>query len=133
MKIVKYAFILPHRKPNYVGYIDLTEIKTCYMPNFYPDIYEYLETVHNQKSVSAKDLDEMVLKIRAQTGLSRDICSEIVKYFFQEMRNTMLRGDQVVLRGLGKLYIASPRAGSRRKIFTKFEPYNKLLRKVDGT
>ncbi len=101
------------------------------MPNFYPDIHEYLEGIQNKKSVSAKDLGEMVLKVRAQTGLSREICSEIVKYFFQEMRNAMLRGDQVTLRGLGKLYIASPRTGSRKKIFPKFDPYNKLLSKTN--
>ena len=100
-------------------------------PDFFPDIHEYLETVQNKKAVSAKDLDEMVLKVRAQTGLSHDICSEIVKYFFQEMRNAMLRGDQVTLRGLGKMYIASPRTGSRKKIFPKFEPYDKLLSKVN--
>lgn len=100
-------------------------------PDFYPDIHEYLETVENKKSVSAKGLEEMVLKVRAQTGLSQDICLEIVKYFFQEMRNAMLRGDQVTLRGLGKMYIASPRTGSKRKIFPKFEPYDKLLSKVN--
>ena len=101
------------------------------MPKFYPDIHEYLETIQNKKSVSAKDLDDMVLHVRAKTGLSREICSEIVGYFFQEMRNTMLRGDQVTLRGLGKLYIVSPRTGSKRKVFTKFEPYNKLLNKIN--
>jgi len=101
------------------------------MPEFYPDIYEYLEGVHNKKSVLAKDLDEMILKVRSQTGLPRHICSEIVKHCFQEMRNAMLRGEQVTLRGLGKLYIVSPRTGSRRKIFPKFEPYNKLLNKVN--
>lgn len=100
-------------------------------PDFFPDIHEYLETVHSKKSVSSKDLDEMALKVRAQTGLSRDICLEIIKYFFQEIRNAMLRGDQVTLRGFGKMYIASPRTGSRKKIFPKFEPYDKLLSKIN--
>ena len=100
------------------------------MVDFYPDIHEYLETAQ-RGAVSAKDLDEMVLKVRAHTGLSCEICLEIVEYFFQEMRSAMLRGDQVVLRGFGKLYIASPKTGSKRKIFPKFEPYNRLLSKVN--
>jgi len=101
------------------------------MPEFYPDIHEYLEGVQNKKSVSAKDLDEMTLRVRAHTGLPREICSEIVKHCFQEMRNAMLRGERVTLRGLGKLYIASPRTGSRKKIFPKFEPFDRLLSKVN--
>ena len=101
------------------------------MVSFYPDIHEYLEGVQNKKSVTVKDLDEMVLKVRAETGLPRELCSEIVKHCFQEMRNDMLRGEQVTLRGLGRLYIASPKTGSKKKVFPKFEPYDKLLRKIN--
>jgi len=101
------------------------------MPEFYPDIHEYLEGVQDKKSISIQNMDEMVLKVRAETGLPQDICSEIVKHYFQEMRNAMLRGDQVTIRGLGRLSIASPRAGSKRKVFSKFEPFDKLLSKVN--
>jgi len=94
---------------------------------FYPDIHEYLETVENRKSVSAKGLEETALKVRAATGLDNDVSSDIVKHFYQEIRNSMLRGDAVVLRGLGKFFISSPRSGNKAKVFPKFEPYDNLL------
>ena len=101
------------------------------MPNFYPDIYKYLETLQNKKSVSTKDFDDMILRVRAYTGFDREVCADIVKYFFQEMRHVMLRGDQVVLRGFGKLHIVSPRTGGKRKIFPKFTPSKKILNKIN--
>lgn len=98
------------------------------MAEFYPDIYQYLETLQNSKSVSIKGLDDIVAKVRAQTGLSQETCAEIVRLFFQEMRNSMLRGDIVTIRGLGKLYINAPVNGSKKKVFPKFAPYGKLLK-----
>jgi nucleoid DNA-binding protein len=97
------------------------------MPDFYPDIYEYLETQRNSRSVTSKDLDSTVYKVRANTGLTYETSSEVVNRFFEEMRNVMLRGEAVTLRRFGKLYIVSPRNGSKTQTFAKFEASDKLL------
>ena len=34
------------------------------LDNLLPDIYDYLETANNSKTVSAKGLDDIVLKVR---------------------------------------------------------------------
>lgn len=95
------------------------------MPDFYPDIYEHLELSDNSKSVSTKGLDELILIVRASTGLNYDVCLTLVKYFFQEIMNGMLRGDKITLKGLGKFYIASPLTGNRN-IIPRFIPYKSL-------
>jgi len=96
------------------------------MPDFYPDIEEYLESTTNKKSVSSKGLEELVFKVRAATGLDYDVAQQLVRHFFQEIRNAMLRGDIVVLRGLGKFFVSSPLHGNKEHIFPKFEPYKSL-------
>ena len=101
------------------------------MPDFYPDIHEYLESVENSRSVSAKGLEEIIFKVRASTGLSYDVSAALVKHFFQEVMNGMLRGDIVTLKGLGKFYVSSPKTGNKTVIFPKFEPYHKLVKELN--
>ncbi len=101
------------------------------MPDFYPDIHHYLESVENSRSVSAKGLEEIIFKVRASTGLSYDVSSSLVKHFFQEVMNGMLRGDIVTLKGLGKFYVSSPKTGNKSTIFPKFEPYHRLVEELN--
>lgn len=101
------------------------------MPNFYPDIEEYLESTTNKKSVSSKGLDELVYRVRAATGLDYDIAQQIVRLYFQEIRNAMLRGDVVALKGLGKFFVSSPLHGNEERIFPKFEPYKSLADRLN--
>lgn len=102
------------------------------MIDFYPDIYEYLDSTDNTRSVSSKDLDELIYKVRAATGLDYDIASNLVRYFFQEIRNSMLKGDIVTLRGLGKFMVSSPiNTGNKQNIFAKFEPYKQFSEKLN--
>lgn len=82
-----------------------------------PDIEEYLETVNENAPVSPKGLDELLYKIRASTGLSKDTCSILITLFFQEIRNQILRGNSVSIKRLGKFLISK----NKRKIFPKFK------------
>lgn len=102
------------------------------MPDFYPDIDEYLDCYDNAKSVSTKGLDEIIYKVRAFTGLDYDVCARIVKLYFQEIRNAMLRGDVVVVKGLGKFFVSSPLHGNKEYIFPKFELYKEFSKKLNG-
>lgn len=95
------------------------------MPEFYPGINEYLENTENAKSVKSKDLEELIFKIRAYTGLEYDIALKIVVLYFQEIRNAMLRQDSVILADLGKFYI------SKKKFTPKFKPSKNIICKLN--
>jgi nucleoid DNA-binding protein len=102
------------------------------VPEFYPDIHDYLENADNSKSVKINHLDDIVLKVRAHTGLSEEAANIVVKRFFQEIRNAMLRGEIVIFRGFGKFFVLSPKVtNSKRKILPKFKPHPQLLMKVN--
>jgi len=103
------------------------------MSNLYEDIFEYLESANNSRSVNLKGLDELVYKVHASTDLSKEASAIVVKLFFQEIRNIMLRGECVVLRDVGKFYISSPKcSGNKKQIFPKFKPYQKLITRINN-
>ena len=85
-----------------------------------PNIDEYLENVDTVRSVSSKGLEELVFKVRAKTGLDIEVCEAIVAGFFQEIRNTILRGDIVKINGLGRFFVAGPCSGNKERVFPKF-------------
>ena len=102
------------------------------MPEFYPDIHDYLESVENSKSVNVKGFEELIYKIRAHTGLSFEASSLVLKHFFQDIRNAMLRGDIIALSGFGKFFISSPKnTNNKNKVFAKFKPYPQLSNKLN--
>ena len=101
------------------------------MPDFYPDLEEYLSSKENSKSVTTKGLESFIYKVRAHTGLDYDVANKIVRLYFQEIRNAMLRGDIVVIKGLGKFYISSPLHGNVKQIFPKFETFKQLSEKLN--
>lgn len=97
-----------------------------------PDIHEYLETADTRKAVSSKGLEEMVYRICSRTGLDKAIAATIVSMFFHEIRNSMLRGDEVALRGLGKFLVSSPRnTQNKKRVFAKFKTYRKFKKKLN--
>ncbi len=100
--------------------------------DFLPDIEEYLENVNNSKAVSSKGLEEVALRVRARTGLDIRICRTIIGSLFGEIRNAMLRGDIVKIRGLGKFFMSSPLYSSNKeRVFPKFKPYKKLIKRMN--
>ena len=102
-------------------------------PKLLPDIHEYLETADTSKAVSARGLEDLVMKIRAKTALPPEICSALVANFFQEIRNSMLRGDIVCIRGLGQFLISSPQTRSNKKrVFAKFKAYRSLKKGMNA-
>lgn len=97
---------------------------------FYPDIDEYLAT--NTRSITSLGLEEFILRVRARTGVDEKIAAEITKIFFEEIRSSMLRGDIVTIRGLGKFSISSPKnKTSKKKTFASFKPYKKLIGRLN--
>lgn len=104
------------------------------LPKFFPGIDEYLLSIDNKKSVTAKGLEEFIATVQVKTGLNKQISTMIVKYFFHEIRSSMLRGNTVAIRGLGKFYISNPRYSKyKERVFPTFKPYKQLVRKLNDS
>jgi len=65
-----------------------------------PGITEYLESVDDNISVTSAGLEELVAKVQASTGLNEESSAIIVKLFFQEIRNQILKSNTIMLKGL---------------------------------
>ncbi|HVI41602.1 MAG TPA: HU family DNA-binding protein [Anaerovoracaceae bacterium] len=100
---------------------------------FLPDISQYLEQLESTKSVTAKGLEEIIYRMHASTGISKEACMIVIKIYFQEIRSAILRGDKVVLAGLGKFILASPKnSGNKKRVFPKFKPYKTLIKRMNN-
>jgi len=95
-------------------------------PNLLPDIDDHLERVDDNLPVELKNLDELLFTVRASTGLPIDSVKIIVRAFFQEIRNQVLKGNIIKLKALGRMFVAGPKTGNKRKIFIKFKPSKTL-------
>ena len=105
---------------------------TSELENFLPGIEEYLETANNKKSVSSKGLEEIICQIQIKTGLDYKTSASVLEMFFQEIRNSMLRGEIVTIRSLGKFFVSSPlSSNNKRRVFPVFKPYKKLIKKLN--
>jgi nucleoid DNA-binding protein len=99
--------------------------------NLLPDIDEYLDSIDNGVPVSILGLEDIVKTITAQTALTEEQSKVVLRLFFQEIRNSILRGDRVCLSKLGNFHVAGPATtGNKRKVFAKFTPSKKLLEKM---
>lgn len=104
------------------------------LENLLPGIEEYLENVDNKKSVSSKNLEEFIIQVQVKTGLNKHTSTAIVKAFFNEIRNSMLRGDVVALKELGKFFVSSPlNSKNKERVFPVFKPYKKMIRKLNDS
>jgi nucleoid DNA-binding protein len=93
-----------------------------------PGITEYLESVDDNIPVTSAGLEELVAKVRASTGLNEESSAIIIKLFFQEIRNQILKSNTVMLKGLGKFFMSSPKINNnKKKIFPKFKPFKELI------
>jgi nucleoid DNA-binding protein len=101
------------------------------MPKFLPNIDDYLEQNSYGSPVSVEGLEKLIYKIVVHTGLKYETCEFIVKYFFNEIRNSMLRGEIVNINKIGKLFIRCPKNGTGKKyISTVIKLTKKLSNKI---
>lgn len=106
--------------------------KTEQGSKYYQGIDTHLEQINNERSISINGLDELIVKIKAKTGLSLEESEIVVRWFFQEIRNSMLRGDIVILAELGKFFISSPKTSKNKiRIFPKFKLFKKVIKKIN--
>lgn len=100
---------------------------------FYPDIDDYLGKVSNHQAVTTQGLEDLIKRVESFTGLSSEAATIVVRTYFQEIRNAVLKGEEVLLTGIGKLYINSPSVSKNKKAVTlKFVMNKGLKNKLNG-
>lgn len=94
-----------------------------------PDIEEYLKSVDDNIPVSISGLEFLVAKVVANTGLPEETCKILVREIFQQIRNEVLDGNCVVIKGLGKFFITHK--NNKKKMFIKFKTFKKLKNRLN--
>ena len=101
-------------------------------PELLPDIEDYLESIDNSLPVSIIGLEHIEGAILAKTELNEYDSKVVLRLFFQEIRNYLLRKNKVDIRSLGQFYISSPRTSNNsKKVFVKFKAKKSLIRKLN--
>ncbi len=101
------------------------------LPKLPPNIDDYLESVDDNIEIDIKENKELIAKVVANTGISYEFARIIVKAFFQEIRNQMLQGSNIIIKSFGKFLICSPLNGSKKNIFVQFKPFKNYIRKLN--
>lgn len=86
---------------------------------------------------------ELISQLKTEANISRMEASRIVQIFFDDMTETLARGDRVEIRGLCSFYVKNyksymgrnPKTGEKVKIKPKklpfFKPGKELKERVD--
>ncbi len=86
---------------------------------------------------------ELISQLKTEANISRMEASKIVQIFFDDMTETLSRGDRVEIRGLCSFYVKNyksymgrnPKTGEKVKIKPKklpfFKPGKELKERVD--
>lgn len=93
---------------------------------------EHLLNNKKYAPINTDELSDIVAEITAHTGLTKSQAKDVLNLFFHEIRNFLLNGNIVILRGLGRFFIACPKNLTKHKIFIKFKPINQLIKKING-
>lgn len=97
----------------------------------YPDIKYHIRN-STINDIEIDNLEHLVYKVHATTGLGLQKCEAIVKSFFKNMRNVLLDGDSIVIEGFGQMILSSPKTtNNEKRIFVKFKNSKVLYRKLN--
>jgi nucleoid DNA-binding protein len=100
------------------------------MADLLPDIYSYIQSVISP--VTKEGLEDIILKVTAHTNLTKEEAQIIVPLFFEEIRNSMLANEMVIIRRLGMFYISNPIDNNNKvRVFPKFKASKALVKKLN--
>jgi len=88
-----------------------------------PGIKEYLDANDNNLPVTSENLEELIFKVVAGTGMSYDQSEATVRLYFQELRNELIKNKIITIAKLGKFMI--------KKYHIKFIPFLPFKRFID--
>lgn len=100
-------------------------------PEFYPNIDEVNAENYDNQPVTLENLDYLIYKIVARTGLTYDQVAVIVKLYFSEIRTQVLAGKKVSMGNLGYMCIKYKCDKNSKDILRlKFKSSYRLIKKV---
>ena len=85
-------------------------------------IEDYLENSSGNIDISFKDQEELLYLIRARTGLKISVIEIILKEYFKEIRNEILKNRCSIIFGIGKILLG------KKKII--FHPVKKFKNEI---
>lgn len=88
---------------------------------YLPDIYDYLEENSVTNEISIQNLERIILKIRALTGIPYEDAEILLKTYFTVMREELLKGSKLTMLPVAWFYLNK----SNEAIY----PYVKLKKK----
>ncbi len=91
------------------------------------DIIQFLEKAQTSSSTTTDGLEDLVARIRIYTGFDEEIASLIVCYYFDEIKNILLRGDSINIRGYGTFKTRIGRNKARHAVFKVCKMLNKII------
>jgi nucleoid DNA-binding protein len=92
---------------------------------------EYLSSKGDGFPVSIPELDHIVDEVISHTSVTREQAVRIISLLFQEIRSSILQGDIIDLKVLGRFSISSPVTTGNKNTFIKFKPKKSLIRKIN--
>ena len=97
-----------------------------------PGITDYLEDRGSAAPVEIPELDHIVEAVVLRTPLAKDQSHQIVSLFFQEIRNSLIRGHVIDIRGFGTMCVSSPAiTGNKDKVFVRYEPKRSMKKQLN--
>ena len=96
--------------------------------NLLPGVDQYLTENTNIDPVTINGLEDLVLLVKARTGLKKAYCEIIITTFFNEIRRCMLQEKIVAIDNLGRFVI------NTGKLFSKavFKSSIGILKKLNN-
>lgn len=103
------------------------------MVELFSDIDTYLETTGFGKPISIVGLENIREAIIANTSLDEASADVIIRLYFHEIRNSLLKGEKVYLKNFGTFYVSSPKiSNNKRNVFIKFSISKPLKRRLNA-
>lgn len=100
-------------------------------PELYPDIDQVNAENYDGQPVTLENLDYLIYKIVARTGLTYDQVAFVVKIYFSEIRTQILAGKKVNIGILGKMFTKLQKIKNNKvTVRLKYKSSNKLIKKA---
>ena len=98
---------------------------------FLPDIYS---VINSDVDLFIEDEEDFIEELSIKYDLPFETVNIIVNLFFEEMRNVILSGKQLLIKFWGTMYISSPMtSGNKKMIFPKFRNSQNLVKRLNET
>lgn len=100
-------------------------------PDFFPGVEEVRADNYDGQPITLENLEYLVYRIVARTGLTYDQVSVIVKLYFNEIRKELLNGKNINLGDFGKFKFKLTKTKNKKYLIRlKFKASKLLIRRA---